>query len=276
MGGTMMRVQPTYGSVIRFVGEKTKWRVEPMDGHNVAFQDINSNELEVQTFGLDSMTRMLIAEMDGERLLYEIPIISDNGERDWQHWNTKMFDSFESAVEFTRKNLNEFWKVDELHLKQLEYESEKVNREEPAGTKSDNMLCPLCGADSLYYAKVAKGRDGAGEMDYTHAWSCEDCPVIIFEYYDKKDIKNLKKMNYNYCGVIESGVYVDVVKESAIEFNRAQLEKFGYYNHLVTDSDINKINREVVNPLVEIELSHTGEKILIERECLKLTGSEEE
>lgn len=35
-----------------------------------------------------------------------------------------------------------------------------------------------------------------GKMDYdekkgTHIWVCEDCPCVMFEYYEDKDLNNL-------------------------------------------------------------------------------------
>lgn len=42
--------------------------------------------------------------------------------------------------------------------------------------------CPCCGG-------ILRHKD----KDNTHIWSCEDCPVVMFEYYSSKDIKNVSK-----------------------------------------------------------------------------------
>jgi len=43
--------------------------------------------------------------------------------------------------------------------------------------------CPLCGAIMAW-----------GYSNNTHAWICEECPAILFEYYNKQDLKNLKNI----------------------------------------------------------------------------------
>jgi ssDNA-binding Zn-finger/Zn-ribbon topoisomerase 1 len=47
------------------------------------------------------------------------------------------------------------------------------------------MKCPSC-EGNLHYQLI---------KTETHAWICNDCPIIMFEYYYVNDIENLKKLN---------------------------------------------------------------------------------
>lgn len=44
-----------------------------------------------------------------------------------------------------------------------------------------NLICPCCD-NELKYKQIKD----------THAWICDICPVIMFEYYSDDDIKNLR------------------------------------------------------------------------------------
>ena len=46
------------------------------------------------------------------------------------------------------------------------------------------IKCPLCDAPMLYLHD-----DNTG----VHSWHCEDCPAILFEYYDPDSLKGLAK-----------------------------------------------------------------------------------
>ena len=40
--------------------------------------------------------------------------------------------------------------------------------------------CPMC--DAPFHYKKYRG---------THIWICEDCPIVMFEFYGNKDLKHL-------------------------------------------------------------------------------------
>ena len=44
------------------------------------------------------------------------------------------------------------------------------------------MNCNMCDGEMIYH-----------EVNGTHVWSCEDCSNVQFEFYNEKDIENLKK-----------------------------------------------------------------------------------
>lgn len=49
--------------------------------------------------------------------------------------------------------------------------------------KAGNFVtCPLCGANMTYK-----------HANNTHVWACEACPAVLFEYYDDKNINDLKE-----------------------------------------------------------------------------------
>ena len=50
-----------------------------------------------------------------------------------------------------------------------------------------NLICPCCDNELIY-------KPIPYENDATHAWVCEECPIIMFEYYYVNDIDNLKKI----------------------------------------------------------------------------------
>lgn len=57
----------------------------------------------------------------------------------------------------------------------------------------DRTSCPLC--DSIMVHKEYKG---------THIWSCEDCPAVLFEFYDADNLVELSRYLLN-KEVIEDG-----------------------------------------------------------------------
>lgn len=47
------------------------------------------------------------------------------------------------------------------------------------------MKCPACESNLIYKPLE--------NLSDTYIWSCADCPIVVFEYYTKADIENLKR-----------------------------------------------------------------------------------
>lgn len=60
------------------------------------------------------------------------------------------------------------------------------------------LKCPLCESGKMEHKPIANNDFDTTTSDrideYTHAWICPDCPCVIFEYWEQKDIDNLKKV----------------------------------------------------------------------------------
>lgn len=54
------------------------------------------------------------------------------------------------------------------------------------------MKCPCC-EGKLIYREIVSLNKMAIEIE-THTWSCQDCVIIVFEYYNSDDITGLKQM----------------------------------------------------------------------------------
>lgn len=58
------------------------------------------------------------------------------------------------------------------------------------------LKCPLCESGEMKHKPV--GNDDLQESErldnYTHVWVCPHCPCVIFEFWENKDINNLKKI----------------------------------------------------------------------------------
>lgn len=46
--------------------------------------------------------------------------------------------------------------------------------------------CPCC-ENTLYYRNYRE----------THAWICDTCPIVMFEYYDDNNLRDLKEIIHN-------------------------------------------------------------------------------
>lgn len=54
------------------------------------------------------------------------------------------------------------------------------------------IKCQLCGGKVQYKElKTVKGSFNYNE--FTHIWVCDDCPMVMFEYYDKQNTKTINK-----------------------------------------------------------------------------------
>jgi hypothetical protein len=62
--------------------------------------------------------------------------------------------------------------------------------------KHDNMeKCPMCYTGNLEYRKKKKKKkDYADTNDSVHAWICDACPCVIFEYWNDSDYKELARL----------------------------------------------------------------------------------
>lgn len=93
---------------------------------------------------------------------------------------------------------------DELEIREINY-AYGSELEPP-----DQTVCPLC--DSMMIHKEYKG---------THIWSCEDCPAVLFEFYDAGNLVELSRYLLN-KEVMDNKMFEQIAK-CAIGFNqRAQ------------------------------------------------------
>jgi ssDNA-binding Zn-finger/Zn-ribbon topoisomerase 1 len=67
-----------------------------------------------------------------------------------------------------------------IELNMFSNEIKRNNRAGGNDTMTD-LKCPCCNGNLKYQESVK-----------THTWVCEDCPIIMFEYYTLEDLENLK------------------------------------------------------------------------------------
>lgn len=58
-------------------------------------------------------------------------------------------------------------------------------------SKGNVTYCPLCNSELEYRRKKARG---SYIQTDTHAWFCNECPFIGFEYCNDNNYKDLKKL----------------------------------------------------------------------------------
>jgi len=56
---------------------------------------------------------------------------------------------------------------------------------------TNEMKCPCCGGELIYV--IVGTNDEFNKITKTHTWSCEECSIVMFEYYTSENIKGLKK-----------------------------------------------------------------------------------
>lgn len=61
------------------------------------------------------------------------------------------------------------------------------------GTTINALKCPCCGGHMTYRAITDTKNTRENEGLITHVWSCNDCPVVLFEHYDKVDSRRVKE-----------------------------------------------------------------------------------
>jgi len=49
------------------------------------------------------------------------------------------------------------------------------------------MKCPAC-KGKLVYKEIGKQKNKK-----THMWVCENCPIVIIEFWEDKDVNNLSQ-----------------------------------------------------------------------------------
>ena len=54
------------------------------------------------------------------------------------------------------------------------------------------VRCPNCETSMEYRIKENEDSTGAGHN--AHVWTCEECPIVIFEYYVDQNIEGLKEI----------------------------------------------------------------------------------
>lgn len=109
------------GSVIRFVGERECFEVlHASENYNaIILSNLCDGKKSYLHHINKSMLQMCkIAILDGERLRYEVPIISVSGIRSYYSERIEFFDTFDDFIEYAKTSLNEMWKIDKKQLRE--------------------------------------------------------------------------------------------------------------------------------------------------------------
>jgi hypothetical protein len=56
---------------------------------------------------------------------------------------------------------------------------------------TNEMRCPCCNGELIY--GIVGTNDEFNKTTETHTWICEECSLVMFEYYTSENIKGLKK-----------------------------------------------------------------------------------
>lgn len=112
-----MKVEACHGSIIRFVGETTKYYVRQNGGHQkggqVSLKNLDTDEFEFdRRLTMKALNKMRIAEIDDIIVRWEVEIVNARG--DIEHGdipNDKYCPTYKDAVLWYQNNLNHYWKV---------------------------------------------------------------------------------------------------------------------------------------------------------------------
>lgn len=58
---------------------------------------------------------------------------------------------------------------------------------------NSTITCPLCGATARHAIVYTDRANVVGQIA-THAWVCDECPMVMFEYYSKANTQALASM----------------------------------------------------------------------------------
>lgn len=100
----------------------------------------------------------------------------------------------------------------------------------------EKFKCSLCEAYSMNYIEY-KG---------THIWICEDCPNVELEYYEDKDLENLKE-----C--LQDTIYVCTYNNYNSNFNRDENNTIENWRKIAIDVCKTNNNIDCMQYLMKVD-----------------------
>lgn len=68
----------------------------------------------------------------------------------------------------------------------------KISSNEEIDSEEEFLLCPICNSKSL---ELRGNYTPPGEFEFNSGvWTCEDCPAVVFEYYNDNSFLALKEL----------------------------------------------------------------------------------